>query len=89
MKDVIILDIQQYRISASISAGFFNYLSTVSRQDEKRSASDRKPYFLRLRGDRIPDTAHGVRIDKLFSGAASGAASEAKGKAESTKDKKI
>ena len=30
MKDVIILDIQQYRISFSVSAGFFDSISVIS-----------------------------------------------------------
>ena len=75
-------DIQQYRIPASISAGFFDFLLAVPRQGKKCGASRRKPYFLRFRGAKVSGAAHGVGAGKLSYGAAAGTDTEAERKAE-------
>ena len=66
MKDVIIFDIQQYRIFTLLSACFFSGIPTGAGSDEKCSASSRKPDFLHLWGAKVPCAAHGFCSGELF-----------------------
>ena len=79
MKDVIVFDIQQYRIPTSVSADFFTLLPIVPRQDKKCCASGRKSYFLCIGRTAISGTAHGIHSGKLYYGVAPGAECKTEG----------
>ena len=65
-KDVMILDIQQYRILTFLSSAFFTCVCADPRENKKCDASVRKLDFLRPWGAEIRVIAHGIRGCKLL-----------------------
>ena len=72
MKDVIILGIQQYRISALFSSHFFHPVWIDSQTIQKCDTSIRKPCVLCLRRAEVSCVIDAVCFYELFCGSPSG-----------------